>query len=80
MILSKQHSLKKKDLPPGWSLDSVDFVNKLIQRQPNARLGNKSGVKELIEHPWFKKYPWKLISEQKMKSPLQKKEALTTNT
>ena len=44
-ILSKQHALKKKDIPIGWSADSLDFINKLIQRQPNARLGYKSGVK-----------------------------------
>lgn len=79
-ILSKQHSLKKKDVPPGWSTESADFVNKLIQRQPASRLGSKSGVKELIEHPWMKKYPWKTLVEKKLASPLQKKANLTTTT
>lgn len=43
-ILSKQHALKKKDIPPKWSMESADFINKLIQRQPTSRLGNKSGI------------------------------------
>lgn len=40
-ILSKQHGLKKKDAPCGWSVEVVDFINRLIQRQPNTRLGYK---------------------------------------
>ena len=78
--MSKQHSLKKKDLPTGWSADSADFINKLIQRQPNSRLGNKSGIKELIEHPWLKKYPWKQLCDKKMISPLQKKVTVSSAT
>jgi hypothetical protein len=42
-------------------MESVDFINKLIQRQPAARLGNKSGVEELKQHPWFAKFPWKQL-------------------
>jgi serum/glucocorticoid-regulated kinase 2 len=44
-----------------WSIESADFINKLIQRQPTARLGNKLGIDELKQHPWFYKYPWKQL-------------------
>jgi serine/threonine protein kinase len=44
-ILSKQHTIKRKDLPDDWSPESADFINKLIQRQPTNRLGHKSGIK-----------------------------------
>jgi serum/glucocorticoid-regulated kinase 2 len=71
--LAKQHALKKKDIPSTWSIESADFINKLIQRQPSARLGNKSGVEELKQHPWFVKYPWKQLEDKKLVSPFKTK-------
>ena len=38
-ILSKQVQIKKRDIPVGWSQQAVDFVNQLIQRKPQNRLG-----------------------------------------
>jgi len=29
-ILSKQHNIRKSDVPLGWSLEAADFINKLI--------------------------------------------------
>ena len=43
-ILSKQHAVKKKEIPADWSLESADFINRLILRQPSNRLGSKNGV------------------------------------
>lgn len=37
-------------------------------------------MKELIEHGWLKKYPWKQLSERKLISPLQKKTNVTSTT
>ena len=39
-ILTRQAQIKKKDKPAKWSDDSIDFVNQLIQRKPQNRLGN----------------------------------------
>lgn len=39
-ILSKQVQIKKKDIPFGWSEEAVTFINSLIQRKPQNRLGN----------------------------------------
>ena len=29
-ILSKQVQIRKNEVPPGWSLEAADFINKLI--------------------------------------------------
>lgn len=38
-MLAKQVQLKRNDLPDDWSVDALDFINKLIQRRPEQRLG-----------------------------------------
>ena len=38
-MMAKQTAIKKQDIPEGWSIEAADFVNKLIQRRPKARLG-----------------------------------------
>jgi serum/glucocorticoid-regulated kinase 2 len=55
-MLAKQVQLD--EIPPyGWSKESVDFINRLIQRKPEARLGT-SGIEEVKRHPFFKKMDW----------------------
>ena len=39
-ILSRQCQIKKNEIPFGWSHEAVDFVNSLIQRKPQNRLGS----------------------------------------
>lgn len=38
-MLSKQALIKQSELPDGWSLASMNIVNKLLQRNPINRLG-----------------------------------------
>ena len=38
-ILSKQAMVKPEELPYRWSLESMSFVNQLLQRNPTLRLG-----------------------------------------
>jgi len=38
-MISKQVQLKHNDIPEEWSYEAADFVNKLIQRKPENRLG-----------------------------------------
>ncbi|KAI1713116.1 protein kinase domain-containing protein [Ditylenchus destructor] len=50
---------------PEWlefSYECMDVILQLMHPDPKQRLGNKSdinlkGVKQIIEHPWFKNYP-----------------------
>lgn len=72
-MLSKQHSIKKKDMPASWSIEAADFINQLIVRQPANRLGDKGGVQDLKQHPWFLKYPWRQLEERKLASPFKAK-------
>ena len=55
-ILAKQVQLP--EIPPfGWNRESVDFVNRLLQRNPEHRLGYK-GIYEIKNHAWFKGFDW----------------------
>jgi Protein kinase domain len=56
-ILSKQVQIRRNEVPPGWSLEAADFINKLIQRKPINRLG-LNGPEEVKNHVWFKDYRW----------------------
>ena len=64
-MLSKQARMRKVK---GISSDAVDFVNRLLLRKANKRLGS-NGPHQLKAHPWFKDFPWKDLSEKKMKAP-----------
>jgi len=67
-ILSRQAKIKEEDLGKSWSSESADFINKLLIRRPENRLGFK-GVFELKEHPWFKYYPWDDLENKSLPSP-----------
>ena len=47
-MFKKQARITKDKLEKEWSLDRMDFINRLIERKPELRLGNKnwySGIK-----------------------------------
>lgn len=69
-ILSKQVQLKRHEIPEGWSLESADFINKLLQRKPANRLGAK-GPQEVKNHAWLKDFAWKKLLEKSFESPFK---------
>jgi len=69
-ILSRQEFIRHQQVPKNWSLESVDFTNRLIQRKPANRLG-KDGISELKDHDWFKEFDWNSLMNRKLKSPLK---------
>ena len=69
-IFSTQVQVKKGMIPPGWGLESADFINRLIQRKPANRLGLR-GPTEVKEHLWFKNYDWKNLYLGKLESPFK---------
>ena len=71
-ILSTQVQIKKDNIPPGWGVESADFINRLIQRKPANRLGLR-GPTEVKEHLWFKNYDWKNLYLGKLISPFKPK-------
>ncbi|CAK64928.1 unnamed protein product (macronuclear) [Paramecium tetraurelia] len=60
-ILAKQVQIKQK--LEGWSLDAIDFINKLIQRKPSHRLT------DVKNHPWIRDYPWDKLINKVIQAP-----------
>ena len=67
-MIAKQASIKQDNISPGWSLEASDFINKLLMRKPEKRLGYR-GAYELMRHPWLKYYPWKDLYNKKIQAP-----------
>lgn len=67
-ILAKQVQLKREDMPSGWSIESLDFVNKLLQRKPQHRLGY-GGPQEVKGHAWLKDVDWTRILQKSITAP-----------
>ena len=75
-ILAKQVSVKKHEIPDGWSVEAADFINKVsfnltvqtIQRKPISRLG-LNGPADVKAHPWFKSFDWEGLKNKKTKAP-----------
>jgi serine/threonine protein kinase len=60
--------VKIKEPPKGWSPEIVDYINKLLIKNPEERLGSK-GFSELKFHPWLRFYDWKSTYLKKEKAP-----------
>lgn len=67
-ILAKQVHIKRDEIPSGWSIEAADFVNRMIQRKPQNRLG-ANGVQEIKNHPWLKRFPWDDLKNKRVLSP-----------
>ena len=67
-MLMRQIAIKEEEIPEDWTKESIDFINKLIVRKREYRLGY-NGIKEVKEHPWIKYYPWEMILDKTLPSP-----------
>ena len=68
-ILSVQAEIKKEEIiNENWSKESINFINRLLMRKPEERLGYK-GIEELKDHPWLRYYPWDSIKDKSLPSP-----------
>ena len=66
--LEQNQAIEKKDIPAGWSIEAIDFINKLLEIRPEKRLGYK-GVEELKNHSWLKHFPWESLRKKEIESP-----------
>ena len=48
----------------------LDFITKLLKKNPSQRLGSKKGEEELKKHCFFSGLDWDLIESRKFKSPV----------
>ena len=74
-ILAYQAKINLNNKKKGWSENSRDFINKLLQRRPVKRLGY-NGIKEIKNHPWLKDINWDLLKKKKIRAPYIPKEGL----
>jgi hypothetical protein len=65
-ILARQ--AKVEDNLYGWSSASIDFVNRLLIRKSEQRLGH-NGLYEVKSHPWFKDFNWTALLKKNIKPP-----------
>lgn len=50
-----------------FSNDAIDFINKLLIKDPKTRLGSsEKDYVELQEHPWYKDFNWEMLLEKKI--------------
>ena len=70
-ILANKVKLTKKELPHNVKASSafLHIINKLLVRNPNARIGSIGGVKEIMKHEWFDGFAWSDLKEGKMAAP-----------
>lgn len=66
-VLSRQVRVTKDQLPEAWSEEAIDFVNQLLKRIPDCRLG-ANGPKEVKGHPWFSDFPWSKLAEKALQA------------
>lgn len=68
-MMNKQARIKKEEMRHGWSPESADFINRLLMRKPETRLGFRKGASELKDHPWLKYYPWDELKNKTLPAP-----------
>ncbi|EGR32201.1 protein kinase domain protein [Ichthyophthirius multifiliis] len=56
---------------PFFSEQSLDFIKKLLQNDPQQRLGSK-GFDSLKKHPFFEKINWEKLAKRQIEAPLCK--------
>ena len=67
-IFSKEVQITKGMLPSEYSYDIMDFINRLIRRKQNQRLGFNS-IEEIFNHPWLKDFDFKNLYLKKIMPP-----------
>ena len=68
LIVNKQAKIKKDEIPNDWSVNAVDFINKLLIRKAEERLGY-NGIYELKNHPWLSDIDWEKLKMKKVDPP-----------
>ncbi|QDZ20511.1 cGMP-dependent protein kinase [Chloropicon primus] len=58
---------------PTWiSNQAADIIAKLLTQAPEKRLGcGRNGIKEIMQHPWFRGFDWAKLERRKMTPPIK---------
>lgn len=58
------------EMAPSFSIIGLDFINGLLQRKAEVRLGSdKPGSAK--NHDWFQGFDWKAVEDKRMVSPMK---------
>jgi len=57
-------------LPEHLSEESADFLRRILDKDPNTRLGSRRQFKEVKMHPFFEGVDWQKVKSKGYKSPL----------
>ena len=68
-MLSGEAQIKVNQIPRGWTFASVDFINQMLRRKENERLGYR-GIEEVKSHQWLKDIDWSAMGRKVMESPI----------
>eukprot|EP01084_Bolivina_argentea_P099901 179504_1 len=60
---------QKVRFPNYFSVESIDIIKQLLNRNPKYRLGSRYGVEEIKKHMFWKDLNWKLLAEREIKPP-----------
>jgi serine/threonine protein kinase len=56
---------------PPWVPELArDMCNKLLEKNPQTRLGSRKGAKEIKQHPWVRDIEWEKIFRKEIKAPI----------
>ena len=69
-ILTKNAQIKESELPQGFSLNCLDFINRLIKRKAEERLGYNN-INEIYEHKFLSDINFKKLYNKKLRSPMK---------
>ena len=56
-MINKKINIQEKDLPKDFSIDVADFINRLLEKKSNQRLGSR-GIDEIKDHSWLEDIDW----------------------
>ena len=62
-MMKKVINLNENDIPENFSGDAGDFINGLLQKKNNYRLGSR-GIDEIKNHEWLEDIDWTVIEYQ----------------
>lgn len=57
------------ELEEDLSEEVQDLLLRLLQKDPNKRIGHINGAKDIKKHPWFNKIKWKDVERKKTNPP-----------
>ena len=69
-ILTKETQIKESELPKGYSLHCMNFINGMIKRKDKERLGYDN-IKEIFNHKFLSDVDFQKLYNKKIKSPLR---------